>query len=464
MRKIINSETVQFQDIITDNLVLDAKATEGSFNAITSDAVFRAVQEGGGGGGGAEIPEHDKEERGKYLRVNELHADTLEWSDVDVDLTGGDGISIDNKQLNVNAGDGLSCDWRPKTERITDTSEVTAIEQGLVPDTDYSLPYLFTMDRYLHLIGDNSSFHLGNSWWRASTDFNDPDPTPFYWAPAIVLKSEAETVNFVQPFTKVMVLSTTAQQSTEHYSLGAQMIESEQDGEGVIFGLSFDDINSTLSNLDLEEVQEEPENYVLTFVLVNSACDSFVSGDRLLGGANYDQDWAGTFAYDFIDYKNCVNVDIPVPSYSDSDAGKVLAVNGAGTGVEWAAGGGGVEIIDLPLSVDGDTAEGKAVIGNLVNQISGALDDGKIVVGKVVYPVDLPHSGNIVHYLPLTVFNAMDLNDWPTYNIKLQSVEMEHNSSTAYVKSVKIYKDPDFAGYILTKLAFSGTNDSWNGA
>lgn len=49
MRKHINSATEQYQDEYTDNWVLDDTPTEGSFNAVTSDGVAKAIAEGGGG-------------------------------------------------------------------------------------------------------------------------------------------------------------------------------------------------------------------------------------------------------------------------------------------------------------------------------------------------------------------------------------------------------------------------------
>ena len=49
MKKIINSTGEQYKDILTDELVLDATPTEGSFNSVTSDGVAKAIAAGGGG-------------------------------------------------------------------------------------------------------------------------------------------------------------------------------------------------------------------------------------------------------------------------------------------------------------------------------------------------------------------------------------------------------------------------------
>lgn len=106
MIKHINSETTDYLDITTDTLVLDDRATEGSFNAITSDAVYKAVSvdpgnvpsvgagdngkvltatvgESGGSFGWAslppsEIPPYDAECAGMVLAVN-AEGTGLEW-------------------------------------------------------------------------------------------------------------------------------------------------------------------------------------------------------------------------------------------------------------------------------------------------------------------------------------------------------------------------------------------------
>ncbi len=51
MKKIINSADKKYVPVDTENLVLDDTPTEGSFNAVTSDGVAKAIAGGGGGGG-----------------------------------------------------------------------------------------------------------------------------------------------------------------------------------------------------------------------------------------------------------------------------------------------------------------------------------------------------------------------------------------------------------------------------
>lgn len=77
MKKIINSENVQYQPVLTEELVLDDKATVGSFNGITSDAVARAVA-----GASGEVPEVTSSDNGKVLTaVYDEGGPAVEWAE-----------------------------------------------------------------------------------------------------------------------------------------------------------------------------------------------------------------------------------------------------------------------------------------------------------------------------------------------------------------------------------------------
>lgn len=51
LNKVINDANQKFEPVTTETLVFDTVPTEGSFNAVTSDGVAKAIAEGGGGGG-----------------------------------------------------------------------------------------------------------------------------------------------------------------------------------------------------------------------------------------------------------------------------------------------------------------------------------------------------------------------------------------------------------------------------
>ena len=115
MRKIINSATTQYQPVLTEELVLDDRPISGSFNSITSDAVYKAISvdpgnvpavestddgkvltasygEGGGSfawatpSGGSDIPEYSADDADKVLGVvvdssGDTPVASLDWVD-----------------------------------------------------------------------------------------------------------------------------------------------------------------------------------------------------------------------------------------------------------------------------------------------------------------------------------------------------------------------------------------------
>jgi hypothetical protein len=121
MKKHINSATEQFQDEYTDNWVLDDTPTEGSFNAVTSDGVAKAIAGGGGSS-----------------------------------YTAGDGISIADDAISVKV-DGTTID-------INSSGELEAIGGG----GGGSLP---TPTNTLQLLGvkRNQSNQLEPAWWYGTT-------------------------------------------------------------------------------------------------------------------------------------------------------------------------------------------------------------------------------------------------------------------------------------------------------
>lgn len=77
MRKHINSETTNYQDELTEVLVLDDKPVVNSFNGITSDAVARAVA-----GASGEVPQVTEGDNGKVLKaIYDEGGPAVEWGE-----------------------------------------------------------------------------------------------------------------------------------------------------------------------------------------------------------------------------------------------------------------------------------------------------------------------------------------------------------------------------------------------
>lgn len=74
--KIINSETKNYKPLLTDKLVLDDAPKSGSFNAITSDAVYKAISVDPGN-----VPAVAEGDNGKVLTASYSEGEgSFEWA------------------------------------------------------------------------------------------------------------------------------------------------------------------------------------------------------------------------------------------------------------------------------------------------------------------------------------------------------------------------------------------------
>lgn len=150
-----------------------------------------------------------------------------------------------------------------------------------------------------------------------------------------------------------------------------------------------------------------------------------------------------------------------LPAKSASDAGKVLTVNSAGTGVEWSSVGGGgsckVEIIDLPSA---DTQD-QTTVTNLYNSISAALSAGKTVIGKI--HVSAMANSSTDYYLDLSV--VMDYDDSgtanTTYYFRSSLGESYLGSINVYHVSVSYKPSTSYYGVALFFHQVSGSEYTW---
>lgn len=76
MRKIINSATTQYEPVLTEELVLDDRPISGSFNSITSDAVYKAISVDPGN-----VPPVESTDDGKVLTASYSEGTgSFEWA------------------------------------------------------------------------------------------------------------------------------------------------------------------------------------------------------------------------------------------------------------------------------------------------------------------------------------------------------------------------------------------------
>lgn len=78
LTKCINSESKQYKPVLVDKLILDDVPTVNSLNAITSDAVARAVA-----GASGEVPAVTENDNGKVLKaIYDEGGAAVEWGDL----------------------------------------------------------------------------------------------------------------------------------------------------------------------------------------------------------------------------------------------------------------------------------------------------------------------------------------------------------------------------------------------
>lgn len=104
MRKIINSATTQYEPVLTEELVLDDRPISGSFNSITSDAVYKAISVDPGN-----VPPVESTDDGKVLTASYGEGGgSFEWADSPKELPASLGTA--GQVLTVNAG-GTGVEW-----------------------------------------------------------------------------------------------------------------------------------------------------------------------------------------------------------------------------------------------------------------------------------------------------------------------------------------------------------------
>lgn len=130
MRKIINSATTQYEPVLTEELVLDDRPISGSFNSITSDAVYKAISVDPGN-----VPPVESTDDGKVLTASYgAGGGSFEWADpAGASYTAGNGINISaQNEVSVKTGSGLAINSGYSTGSITlQTLDTTGGAWGL---------------------------------------------------------------------------------------------------------------------------------------------------------------------------------------------------------------------------------------------------------------------------------------------------------------------------------------------
>lgn len=127
MIKKINSSTGNFEDQVTDTIVLDTVPTVNSFNAVTSDGVARAVA-----GASGEVPVVTENDNGKVLTaIYDAGGPAVEWQAMTVDQT-YDATSA-NAQSGVAVAGAIAGVNQVPTSTSSDANKVLTVDSQGVP-------------------------------------------------------------------------------------------------------------------------------------------------------------------------------------------------------------------------------------------------------------------------------------------------------------------------------------------
>jgi len=417
MRKIINSATTQYEPVLTEELVLDDRPISGSFNSITSDAVYKAISvdpgnvppvestdDGkvltasyGAGGGSFEWADSPKElpeslgTAGQVLQVN-AGATGVEWatpSGGGSTYTAGDGIAISAQdEISAKVGGGIVIGNGSGTGPVTDNLSVTPVN----PEGTRIYPIFgrLTADTANALASGSVTIKSLINWSNNAGDT--------YYRPCIFAYDSSWGYNF----------NTRLVFGTNPIS-GSITANTE-----IVYDIN--DVNASLSEgLTIETILANPANYVFfanpcssdgnityTHYFYSSASSASAA---VISTASYQ----GT-----VTVPNSIILERPVPAYSAGDAGKVLSVNSGATGVEWATpsgGGGGAGALYVTYSRPANASEAVAMGAT----IKSALDANKAVFLKyntsIIPLVSFSYEANIPGFETVTMnFNGMGQN------------------------------------------------------
>ena len=338
MKKIINSADKQYVPVDTENLVLDDTPTEGSFNAVTSDGVAKAIA---GGGGGTEYSAGD----GISIAEGEISA-KVDGSTIGINASGelealgGGGSSLE-------AGDAINI----QNDKINVRVDVTSIQ--VKSDTKMSEVNDYTYDyRNIGLDGMTSGTKCD---WAFGSDSNSFDIT----ATAAQVGCEIHAALYDENSTRISVsthgivywgMPKTLNEGTNMFYAGWNW-SSAMRPSGNTFGTEF----------PLAEGKTYGDVTMIALVAYDSA-NSQVVGDPLPFTHNRNIQFKIE-----TDANSRLGVVNPLPDSSGASQGDVLKIGSDGP--EWGVGGGGTTY-DAGTGIDIDE----------YNNISVKLDGNTITV------------------------------------------------------------------------------------
>lgn len=347
LTKCINSESKQYKPVLVDKLILDDVPTVNSLNAITSDAVARAVA-----GASGEVPAVTENDNGKVLKaVYDAGGPAVEWGEaapaVTVDQT-YNALS-ENPQSGVAVAEAIAA---------IPTSSYTAGDGIKIDNGEVSVDYdANTIDAVAAQVTENVStvvtghhinFHIDDSQFEVPLEIQSwsniyPTPTStitmtipantFYYSGTISAGKDVVVTAFNTAFQLTTMCNLTSQPLTTTYDSAEN--KTWIDGQTVTFHypLNTPEWSSPYGG-KLKTIALGVFEYS-TYTTIPFHTDSTTLANPIV------------FTYTSAAHTK-IAVKNPLPASTSADENKVLTVNSSGNAV-WqnAQGGGGSSPISM---------------------------------------------------------------------------------------------------------------------
>ena len=507
MKKKINSETRKYEEQVTDTLVLDAVPTVNSFNAVTSDAVARAIA-----GASGEVPQVTENDNGKVLTaIYDAGGPAVEWQEAQggSSYTAGDGIAIESDEISVRVKDGGGLTFSEPSSGGEDMELVlpvgTAAEEGWksLQDSNSSL-ILAEYDedhnettitfRYLWNGSDMNPLAIANLAHDDTKTYNAKLHLLYLHRNDDYTEIIATSNTLSDAFTAGWYSWDTQHEEAAIYSLGTPV---ETTDAGTVYEVSFtvpgehvNDFNTlafSASGTDMSNVADVAQSSFLSedYVFMLQGDSVFIVGEAIPGG-----DLCVDIATEWNPYSDKIPtcsmvegaISARVPSPEDVTDGAVLTAGYDSaqwempTKVEYA----NQELKVQPpsgLSLTIDTSEATPVTGTesyigmvqsfnsstLIIATTGWLGEKDLVSGTLHIPEDIEATGITLNDLELNYYQG-DHGSYTEESVSPMVVTGATSASPSkilagdYVIPVVPNPDPTY-GTLCVKFTYSGSPD-----
>lgn len=337
LTKCINSESKQYKPVLVDKLILDDVPTVNSLNAITSDAVARAVA-----GASGEVPAVTENDNGKVLKaIYDEGGPAVEWGEA------APAVTVDQtyNALSENPQSGIAV-----AEAVTSVDKISTV-QASGTEIDIAVtgnaPLTLIAEDYDSIPGPSTTLSFSSAEYISTQGGN-----PMYGIHVVFDLPSAQTL----PVSARLTVNQDIVGSDTRYSLGL-----------VVFGEAEDDFVRTnqATTVDVIGIISSDTtllagNYDVTLSTGSGNPGySFTQVGFVIMGHGQEPAWSDFVNYIITNASTLFSMSVPttvktarlLPAASSIDANKVLTVNASGK-PEWAT-----ATVELPSYSDADAGK-----------------------------------------------------------------------------------------------------------